>query len=64
MKNMVLSKNEVKILERIRNSPNPEKTMDIMIGALDRLSAGEPAESIKSSYGTDWGKYITYEKFA
>ena len=47
-----------KIIQRIRNSPDPMKTIDMMLDIIERLSTGEAAERIKGSYGSDWEKYI------
>lgn len=53
---------DMKIIERIRSSPDPIKTMDMMLDIMERLSAGEDAERIKGSYGADWNKYIAYDR--
>ena len=42
-----------KIIQRIRNSPDPMKTIDMMLDIIERLSTGEDAERIKGSYGSD-----------
>lgn len=53
---------DMKIIERIRSSPDPIKTMDMMLDIMERLSAGEDSQSIKASYGADWDKYINYNR--
>ena len=53
---------DMKIIERIRSSPDPIKTMDMMLDIMERISAGEDAERIKGSYGADWDKYIAYDR--
>lgn len=53
---------DMKIIERIRSSPDPIKTMDMMLDIMERLSAGEDAERIKGSYGADWDKYIFHSQ--
>jgi hypothetical protein len=53
---------DMKIIERIRSSPDPIKTMDMILDIMERLSAGEDAERIKGSYGADWDKYIDYRQ--
>lgn len=58
MSNQQRNNIDVKIIERIRNSPDPVKTMDMMLDIIERLSTGEDAERIKGSYGSDWDKYI------
>ena len=49
-----------KIIKRIRNSPDPDKSADMILDIIDRISTGEDPESIKTSYGVDWNKYINY----
>ena len=53
---------DMKIIERIRSSPDPIKTMDMMLDIMERLSAGEDAERIKGSYGADCDKYIFHSQ--
>ena len=53
---------DVKIIERIRNSPDPMKTIDMMLDIIERISTGEDSENIKVSYGADWNKYINYNR--
>ena len=53
---------DMKIIERIRNSPDSIKTMEMMLDIIERLSAGEDSQSIKASYGADWDKYINYNR--
>ena len=49
-----------KVIQRIRNSPDPGKSADMMLDIIERISTGEDSENIKASYGTDWNKYINY----
>lgn len=51
-----------KIIQRIRNSPDPMKTIDMMLDIIERISTGEDSENIKVSYGADWNKYINYNR--
>lgn len=49
-----------KVLDLIRNSPDPDRAMDIVMEAMERISVGEDLQSIRASYGADWDKYINY----
>lgn len=49
-----------KVLDLIRNSPDPDRATDIAMEVMERISAGEDLNSIKDSYGADWDKYINY----
>ena len=53
---------EFKILNLVRNSPNPDRATDIVLEVIERFSAGEDLNSIKASYGADWDKYIAYDR--
>ena len=51
---------DMKIIERIRNSPDPDRATEIVLEVMERISAGEDLQSIRASYGADWDKYINY----
>ena len=51
-----------KVLDLIRNSPDPDRAMDIVMEAMERISVGEDLQSIKASYGAEWYKYIAYDR--
>ena len=53
---------EFKILNLVRNSPNPDRATEIVLEVMDRISAGGDLNSIKASYGADWNKYIAYDR--
>ena len=53
---------EFKILNLVRNSPNPDRATDIALEVIERFSAGEDLQSIRASYGADWNKYIAYNR--
>lgn len=50
------------IIQKVRNSPNPDRATDIVLEVLERISAGEDLNSIKASYGADWDKYIFHSQ--
>lgn len=51
-----------KVLDLIRNSPDPDRATEIVLEVMERISAGEDLNSIKASYGADWNKYIAYDR--
>lgn len=53
---------EFKILNLVRNSPNPDRATEIVLEVMDRISAGGDLNSIKASYGAEWYKYIAYDR--
>ena len=53
---------DMKIIERIRNSPDPDRATEIVLEVMERISTGEDLNSIKASYGADWNKYIAYDR--
>ena len=50
------------IIQKVRNSPDPDRATDIVLEVIERFSAGEDLNSIKASYGADWDKYIAYDR--
>ena len=53
---------EFKILNLVRNSPNPDRATEIVLEVMERISAGEDLNSIKDSYGAEWDKYIFHSQ--
>ena len=50
------------IIQKVRNSPNPDRATEIVLEVMERISTGEDLNSIKASYGADWDKYIAYDR--
>lgn len=51
-----LSPNEREILRIIHESPNPEKTREMLMDIFARSAAGESMDSIAESYGVELRK--------
>jgi hypothetical protein len=48
-----MTNHEMELLRMIRETPDPAKTMETMMGILTRVAAGEAPEHIAADYGLD-----------
>ena len=51
-----------KVLDLVRDSPDPDRATEIVLEVMERISSGEDLQSIRASYGADWDKYIDYRQ--